>query len=299
MTPDQVLSIRPKVLTEKQRESYFEDGYLLLEKVVSDEWLERLRAVTNQMVDDSRQVTRSDAVWDLEDGHSAETPRLRRLSSPNDHHPTYWEFASRSVLPDIVADLVGPNVKFHHSKLNFKWARVGEEVKWHQDIGFWPHTNYSPCTLGTYLYDCTMEQGPLGVIKGSHNGPLYDQYDDKGEWIGCLSDEDAAGLDVSKVVYLDGPPGSVTIHNCRTIHGSRPNSSDEGRPLLLNVYAAADAFSYTANPLHSKYDQEIVRGKPVRWADHDPRPCLVPPDWSGGYTSIFALQQKEKWESSA
>ncbi len=267
--------------------------------MVSDEWLERLRAVTNQMVDDSRQVTRSDAVWDLEDGHSAETPRLRRLSSPNDHHPTYWEFASRSVLPDIVADLVGPNVKFHHSKLNFKWARVGEEVKWHQDIGFWPHTNYSPCTLGTYLYDCTMEQGPLGVIKGSHNGPLYDQYDDKGEWIGCLSDEDAAGLDVSKVVYLDGPPGSVTIHNCRTIHGSRPNSSDEGRPLLLNVYAAADAFSYTPNPLHSKYDQEIVRGKPVRWADHDPRPCLVPPDWSGGYTSIFALQQEEKWESSA
>ena len=251
------------------------------------------------MVDDSRQVTRSDAVWDLEDGHSAETPRLRRLSSPNDHHPTYWEFASRSVLPDIVADLVGPNVKFHHSKLNFKWARVGEEVKWHQDIGFWPHTNYSPCTLGTYLYDCTMEQGPLGVIKGSHNGPLYDQYNDKGEWIGCLSDEDAAGLDVSKVVYLDGPPGSVTIHNCRTIHGSRPNSSDEGRPLLLNVYAAADAFPYTANPLRSKYDQEIVRGKPVRWADHDPRPCLVPPDWSGGYTSIFALQQEEKWESSA
>ena len=299
MTPDQVLSIRPKVLTEKQRESYFEDGYLLLEKVVSGEWLERLRAVTDQMVDDSRQVTRSDAVWDLEDGHSAENPRLRRLSSPNDHHPTYWEFASRSVLPDIVADLVGPNVKFHHSKLNFKWARVGEEVKWHQDIGFWPHTNYSPCTLGTYLYDCTMEQGPLGVVKGSHNGPLYDQYDDKGEWIGCLSDEDAAGLDVSKVVYLDGPPGSVTIHNCRTIHGSRPNNSDEGRPLLLNVYAAADAFSYTPNPLHSKYDQEIVRGKPVRWADHDPRPCLVPPDWSGGYTSIFALQQEEKWESSA
>ncbi len=297
MTPDEILSIRPKVLTEKQRESYLEDGYLLLEKVVSDEWLERLRAVTNQMVDDSRQVTRSDAVWDLEDGHNAETPRLRRLSSPNDHHPTYWEFASRSVLPDIVADLVGPNVKFHHSKLNFKWARVGEEVKWHQDIGFWPHTNYSPCTLGTYLYDCTMEQGPLGVIKGSHNGPLYDQYNDKGEWIGCVSDEDAAGLDVSKVVYLDGPPGSVTIHNCRTIHGSRPNRSDEGRPLLLNVYAAADAFPYTPNPLHSKYDQEIVRGKPVRWADHDPRPCLVPPDWSGGYTSIFALQQEEKREA--
>ena len=40
----------------------------------------------------------------------------------------------------------------------------------------------------------------------------------------------------------------------------------------------------------------IVRGEPALWAYHDPRPCLVPPDWSGGYTSLFALQQKEKWE---
>jgi hypothetical protein len=39
----------------------------------------------------------------------------------------------------------------------------------------------------------------------------------------------------------------------------------------------------------------IVRGKPARWAYHDPRPCLLPPDWSGGYTSIFALQQEEGW----
>jgi hypothetical protein len=37
----------------------------------------------------------------------------------------------------------------------------------------------------------------------------------------------------------------------------------------------------------------IVRGKPARCAHHDPRPCLLPPDWSGGYTSIFALQQEE------
>jgi len=51
-------------------------------------------------------------------------------------------------------------------------------------------------------------------------------------------------------------------------------------------------------PLSSKYNQEIVRGKPVRWADHDPRPCLIPPDWSGGYSSIFALQQEETWEAS-
>ena len=298
MTPEEILAIPPKVLTDKQRECYFAEGYLLVEKLLPDDWLERLRAATDEMIAQSRTIAASDATWDLEQGHSAEDPRLRRLSSPNDHHPTYWDYASASVLPDVIADLVGPNVKFHHSKMNFKWAKGGEEVKWHQDIGFWPHTNYSPLTAGTYLYDCGADQGPLCVIAGSHDAPLYDQYNDAGDWVGCLSEQDVAGLDQSRVRVLDGPAGSVTFHNCRTIHGSQPNRSARSRPLLLNVYAAADAFTYTANPLYSKYDQAIVRGEPVRWAHHDPRPCLMPPDWSGGYTSIFALQQEEDGQAA-
>lgn len=297
MTPEQVLAIPAKILTRKQRESYFENGYLLLEKIVPDSWLDRLRRVTAEMVERSREVTKSDSVWDVDDGHSREAPRLRRLSSPNDHHPVYWEYASH-FLPDIMADLVGPDVKFHHSKLNFKWSGGGDEVKWHQDISFWPHTNYSPCTAGTYIYDCGREQGPLAVLPGSHNGPLHLQYNDKGEWTGCLRPEDAAKIDMSKAVYLGGPAGSITIHNCRTLHYSEANYSSTPRPLLLNVYSAADAFPYTANPLRSRYDQAIVRGQRALWAHHDPRPCLMPPDWSGGYTSIFAVQQQEDWKAA-
>jgi len=294
MTPDEILATEPKVLTRQQRESYFNDGYLLLANIVPEYWLQRLRDATDEAIQESRAITKSGAVWDLEKGHSAADPRLRRLSSPNDHHPAYWEYATQSIIVDAVEDLIGPDIKFHHSKLNFKWARGGEEVKWHQDIQFWPHTNYSPCTVGTYLYDCADDQGPLGVIPGSHDGPLYDQYDEQGRWIGCLRPEDEFNANVGKAVYLPGPAGSITIHNCRTIHGSKPNSGDAGRPLLLNVYAAADAFSYTFNPLRSKYDQAVVRGQAAKWARHDPRPCLIPPDWSGGYGSIFTTQQKEE-----
>lgn len=298
MVPENVLAIPPKVLTQQQREFYFEYGYLLLEGMISDTWIASLRAATTEVINESRKISKSDETWDLEPGHSKEHPRLRRLSSPNDHNPAYWEYASQSVVPDIVSDLVGPNVKFHHSKINFKWADGGEEVKWHQDIGFWPHTNYGPCTVGTYIYNCGMEQGPVGMIPGSHNGELFDQYSDDGEWIGCLRQNDAENLDTSKAVYLDGPAGSLTIHNCRMIHGSKPNNSDVVRPLLLNIYAPADAMPYTHNPLYSKYDQAIVRGEAQRWAHHDPRTCLMPPDWSGGYSSIFALQQEEDWKAA-
>jgi hypothetical protein len=245
------------------------------------------------MIERSRAVDKSDGIFDLEPGHTADEPRLRRVSSPVVQHPAFWAFASASPIVDIVADLVGPDVKFHHSKINFKWAKGGTEVKWHQDIQYWPHTNYSPLTVGAYLYDCRPDQGPLGVIPGSHEGELFSLYDDDGRWAGCIQDRDLARVPLDKAVYQEGPAGSITIHNCRTIHGSQPNTSDVGRPLLLNTYSSADAFTYTYNPLTTKYAGAIVRGRPAAIAHHDPRPCPIPPDWSGGYTSLFAAQQGE------
>jgi ectoine hydroxylase-related dioxygenase (phytanoyl-CoA dioxygenase family) len=295
MTPEQILAIPPRVLTQAQREFYFTEGYILLEKVIGDDWLAKLRAATDEMVERSRKVTQSDKIFDLEPNHRPDAPRLRRVSNPVEHHPVYWEYVTRSPLPDIVADLVGPDVKFHHSKLNFKWAQGGEEVKWHYDISFWPHTNYSPLTVGTYIYDCGPDNGPLQVMPRSHVDiePLLTQFDEQGRWIGCLRDADAAKLDLSKAVTLTGPAGSLTLHNCRTLHASPKNLSDTGRPLLLYTLTSADAFPYTVNPIRPAHDQRIIRGNRAPWAHHDPRPCLIPPDWSGGYTSIFALQQEE------
>jgi ectoine hydroxylase len=295
MTPEQILAIPPRVLTQSQREFYFTEGYILLERIIGDEWLKKLRDATDELVERSRKVAKSDAVWDLEPDHAPDNPRLRRVSAPVDQHPAYWEYVSKSILGDVVADLVGPDVKFHHSKLNFKWAKGGEEVKWHYDISFWPHTNYSPLTVGTYIYDTTLDMGPVGMIPGSHLGEtMYTQYDDTGKWVGCLSPEDVAKVDVKKAVYLTGPAGSLTLHNCRTIHGSPKNTSDLGRPLLLYTLSSADAFPYTVNPIRSSKDQMIIRGKRAQFAHHDPRPCLMPPDWSAGYTSIFDLQQKDE-----
>lgn len=296
MKPEDILAHDPLVLTQEQRQFYFDNGYLLAESIIPEDWVKRLIDVTEEMVDRSREFEKSDMIFDLEPEHTKDNPRLRRLSSPVEHHPVYWEFASQSILTDLAADLVGPNVKFHQSKLNFKWAAGGEEVKWHQDISYWPHTNYSPLTMGLYLHDVGDDQGPLGVIPGSHEDKIYNQYNDAGTWVGNLNDEDSANVDLDSAVYLPGPAGSVTIHNCRTIHGSQSNMSAKGRPLLLNVFSSADAFTYTANPLPSKYEGVIVKGERALWAHVDERPCLVPPDWSGGYTSIFALQQTEEWD---
>jgi ectoine hydroxylase-related dioxygenase (phytanoyl-CoA dioxygenase family) len=190
MTPEQILALKPKVLTQKQREDYFNDGFICVQKAIGDEWIAKLRAATDEMVARSRKVAKSDKVFDLEPRHTPDAPRLRRVSNPNEQHPAYWDYCLKSPMADIVSDLVGPDVKFHHSKLNFKWANGGEEVKWHYDISFYPHTNYSPLTVGTYLYDCGMEQGPLACLPGSHRiDPMPTQYNAEGHWTGCRRQE--------------------------------------------------------------------------------------------------------------
>jgi len=285
-----------RVLRPEQREFYLANGYLLVDRLIDADVIADLNAVTDTFVDRSCAKSRSDTDFDLAPEHNATAPKVRRIKRPDEQHPLYWDVAV-GVIADVVADLIGPDVVYHHSKLNFKWhggTDGGDDtVAWHQDIQFYPHTNYSPLTVGIYLRDTGPEDGPLTVLPGSHDGPLFDQYDGDGNWTGCLSEADSATLDVSGAVELCGAAGSITIHNCRTVHSSPPSKRANGRPLLLHAYAAGDAYAYTAHPDPSCHAYEVVRGQRARWARHDPRPCLLPPDWSGGYTSIFAAQTGE------
>ncbi len=294
MKPEDILGHAPKVLSQEQREFYFENGYLLLENFVGQDWLDRLWKVTNGFIEKSRAQSKSGGVFDLEPDHTAEHPRLRRISQPVVIDPVYEEFGLRGPIVDLAEDLVGPNVKYHHSKLNMKWAGGGEAVKWHQDIQFWPHTNYSPLTIGLYMDDVDDEMGPMGVIPGSHKGEIFDLYGRDGGWVGALDDGDLARVPLDKAVWLKGPKGSVTIHNCRMLHGSAANNSPRGRPLLLHTYASADALTLQGSLVQDvPHADTLIRGEPAKWIHFDPEPCLIPPDWSKGYTSIFALQQEE------
>ena len=238
----------------------------------------------------SRQVTTSDSRFILEDGHSADTPRLRRLVSPVTHHPDFWAFAANSPSADVAADICGPDVKFYHSKLNFKWPHGGQQFDWHQDIPAWPHTDYSPVSIGVYLEDVSVAQGPLRAIRGSHLEPLHSMYDSNGNWVLRIPEDELPNAWREREVALTGPAGSLVLLNCRVIHGSAGNESQRMRPLLLNVYSSADSMPYVVNPIPSPYEGHVVRGQAARRSCHDPRGCELPPDWSRGYAGPWAHQ---------
>ncbi len=299
MLMEDVLKHPAKVLTEQQRNRFFEDGCLVVEGLVDSEWLRRLTAAMETSVEASRNMTENDGRYVLESGHSADTPRLRRLTSPVSAHPDFWAFASKSVSADVAADVCGPDVKFHHSKLNFKWPQGGQQFDWHQDIQAWPHTDYSPVTIGVYLEDVGQAQGPLKVIRGSHRGKLYSMYDKDGNWVLRIPEDRLPADWHEREMSLTGAAGSLILLSCRAIHVSADNASSRMRPLLLNVYSSADSMPYCANPIPSDYAGVIVRGRPARYSCHDPRGCELPPDWSSGYKGPWAYQQKGRGHEAA
>jgi len=293
MTPEEILAQPPLTLRQRQREFYFENGYLAAQGLIPRDVLETLQLATRDLVDAAANLTASNDKFDLSPDHSAQEPRPRRIRAAVDQHPAYWQFASSPLMTDIAADLVGPDVKFHSSKLNFKWPG-GDEIKWHQDIPAWPHSNFSPVTIGIYLEDVATADGPLTAIPRSHECDLFDHFGDDGAWTGYIADRDLASIALDTADEMKGPAGTLAIVNCRTIHSSQRNTGRHARPLLLNVYSSADAFALCAPPTPTTHTGEIVRGEPARWSHNDPRPCRIPPDWARQeYVSIFAAQNQE------
>lgn len=294
MTPDDILSHQPLTLTQAQREAYFRDGFVAVPGAVPPDLLAKIRAKSDEFLERSRSVSGKHEFFDLGPNHSPGSPHVRRLRKPVDADPFFWELASGDVMTSIAADLVGPDVKFHSCKLNYKWPGSGELVKWHQDINAWPHTNYSPVTLGIHLDDVGEDEGPLACVPGSHEGPLYSQYGADRRWTGHLSAEDEAKAKLDSAVNLTGPAGTVIAINCRTIHASFANRTSRVRPLLLYIYSSADAFPWAVSPTPTSYTGQIVRGGRARFVHMDPRPCEVPPEWDKvGYNSIFAAQKAD------
>ena len=281
------------VITDR-RTQYERDGYLHLPGFVGERWLGELQAVAAEFVERSRAVDRSDALFDVEPGHSAAAPRLRRLNSPVDQHDTFARFALDGPASELAVEVLGGPVRFHHSKLNFKWSSGGEPVDWHQDIQFWPHTDFSPLTIGVYLDDVDAEMGPMGVLPGSHLGRLYDLYRPDGSWVGSMSEDDIAALDLDAVVWLDGPAGSVTVHNCCIVHGSPENRSVRPRPLLLQTYSRADSYPILgigANGVTGRRSGTVIGGDAPQTVTVDGRVVPGAPDWSRrGAPTIFGSQ---------
>ncbi len=260
------------MLTQTQIDDFWRDGVLTVENAVTPTQLAALNEEIAGWIEESRAHSEPFGPPTLDDRprfdmgteHTAESPALRRVNNPSDISDAYMDVMRNAGTVDMVNDLIGPNLKLHHCKINLKLPGSDTTVAYHQDFLFTPHTNDDVVTTLLMLDDVTEENGCLRVVPGSHRGPLISLFRD-GVFTGAVSPAEEARL-LSESIPITGEAGSVCLMHTRLAHGSAPNGSDRSRNLYICVYSAADAFPIARNPMPSPNEGMILRGEKMRAA---------------------------------
>jgi len=280
------------MIGEAEIRHYREHGYLVVPGLLDAATVAALQARTDLYLETARGKAASDAVHDLEDSHRPDAPRVRRIKEPCSVDGLFHATARHPAILAVVAQLLGPDIRFHHSKINIKAAGYGAAVEWHQDWAFYPHSNDEVLEVGIAIDGCAADNGPLLVLPGSHRGPVHDHHVD-GRFCGAI-DPVVSGLDVGGAVGLVAPAGSVTLHHVRMIHGSGVNRSARPRRLFLIGYAAADAWPLTENADFDRFRANLVAGRDKLAPRLEPVPVRLPYPRAAHQGSIYENQRELK-----
>jgi phytanoyl-CoA hydroxylase len=281
------------MISERDVQAYRRDGVIVVPDVLGEETLAQVRTVIAELVAGSARTLEHTDVYDLEPGHTAEQPRVRRIKAPHKVHPIFDQIVRSSAVIDILTRLIGPGLRLHGSKLNMKSARYGSPVEWHQDWAFYPHTNDDVLAIGVLLDDCDLANGPMLVTPGTHTGEVWNHHGEDGHFAGLI-DPDLVRKEIDRAVPCMGRAGSMSFHHVRALHGSATNTSDRPRNLLLYEVAASDAWPLMGVKDFDEFNSRLLTGDPVvapRMTDVPVRLPLPPAKRQG---SIYETQSAAK-----
>lgn len=275
-------------------EAFRSSGYLVVPGVVGGEELSAMRQELAGWIEESRAhrtnygaMARNKLRFDLEPGHSAETPRLRRVANPVDVSAAFRRVLWEGKVPELVADLIGPDVKFHHCKLNIKLPGMKTYVAWHQDHPFDPQTNDDVVVALVLLDDMSEENGCLFVVPGSHR-QHYSHY--RGDDFAGETPAELADTFARDAVPIVGRAGDVCLIDTWMVHGSPANRGSEPRRMLICDYTAADAFPLTLMSVPTTEAGRVIKGKKTRIARFRAGSVELPPAYEAD--SFFTVQNQ-------
>jgi ectoine hydroxylase-related dioxygenase (phytanoyl-CoA dioxygenase family) len=210
-------------------ERFWEDGYLVVNGVLTPDEVEYYRAAS-----ESREV-----VSGLD--KAGYRDRIVHLLEITSRHPAFRELAKHPGVVSVVTKILGDDVQLHHSKLATKPPKVGQGTfSWHQDFAYFPHTNASLVAVMVMLDDATPENGCMSVVRGSHRWGLLNHLVD-GWFCGqCMEPE--RWSDASRIVTLTPRAGGISVHHALTLHASGENVAGLPRRGVVYQYRAADAY---------------------------------------------------------
>ncbi len=239
------------MLTSEQIAAYQEEGYTVARGVFSEAELRELREGCDELVEKARGF-RDDAfvgqtffnIFRKADPFAkniAEAEivpgQIRRVTYPYAVSEIFNRYRAHQGLLDLVAQLIGHDLKQIVNQVNFNPPKSGTGWGWHQDyrfrkagIGKLPDDFVQTITA---IDLCSTETGGIRLVpKSARLGDLKLETD---------VDNAEKFFDAKSAVTPVLQPGDVVFFNSHVIHGSTPNLSPNQRRVYINGYARASS----------------------------------------------------------
>jgi ectoine hydroxylase-related dioxygenase (phytanoyl-CoA dioxygenase family) len=208
-------------VTERERRDLDENGFVILDRFISDELLEALRRRIDELF--------------FEEGCRAgcefkQEPGALRLANLVDKGEVFRQAIAMPEILDLVAHVLGPEYKL--GSLNARSANPysDQPQPLHVDMGALPDQNgYSVCNTIWVLDDFRAANGATRVVPGSHRWGKSPQQ--------ALRDPMAPHP--AEVLVL-APAGSVVVMNAHAWHGGTANRTPAPRRAMHAFYCRRD-----------------------------------------------------------
>src|SRR6185295_17449197 len=153
-------------LSELDKTQFSRDGYIIMEGLLSDDDLARVRHRAEQILKrEAEHISDSQVVSRFSGKEAAVLHKVRDLVRTDD---VFRALASKACVVDVIEDLLGPEALIFRDVLVVKPARDGAPLHYHQDSAYWDVDPPSLISAWIPLNDVTEGGGCLRVIKGSH-----------------------------------------------------------------------------------------------------------------------------------
>ncbi|TDE45899.1 phytanoyl-CoA dioxygenase family protein [Flavobacterium rhamnosiphilum] len=252
-------------LTEKEIQSYQENGFILIENFLSTEELEDWRSVVMHAVKErsGQKMPGKDLKTGESDGINEDTEYFGKVF---DQLLNLWqtdEGVKKLMLDErigkMAAQLSGSEgIRIWHDQALFKrpWANP---TSWHLDTPFWSFSDRRALSIWVALDDATLENGCLFFIPGSYKQTTFENAG-IGKNMDNMFEVYPQFIKVNSVA-VPMKAGSCSFHNGLTIHGANANMTSGYRRAMTCAYMPdGNVFNGQPNVLPAEYVGKLKIG---------------------------------------
>jgi ectoine hydroxylase-related dioxygenase (phytanoyl-CoA dioxygenase family) len=210
-------------------QSFREDGFFVLEKVVSAHDLQALRSECQRFIDHRDAEMDRLGVDTLDLDHRGR----RYFVHAYNQSLAVRQFLASDLMIQIARAALGETVYLFNEQYVVKAAERGMKFSWHQDSGFieYPHVPYLTCWIA--LDDVTEDNGTVYLLPYSRAGtravgpPV--RHEATHDLVGYFGDDPG-----DPVI---APAGSIACFSSTVLHRSGPNTTGQTRRIYLAQYS--------------------------------------------------------------